>query len=210
MTLLVQDKSLHSVPPDSRFGETMPRESDSLIGTNKFEPARKSRRVPKRRNLDVGFNDDDDEDEEIRYLGRLKASRIAVDYEDEERNGSEKRWRSMKSSRSSWMDDDMYANGMKDHGSPILGKVKKKKSRSEKVYEDKDYLEDDEPASDDEFNAKKKPRKDSSEMFIEGRNELTLLTRKRASESGASLIDLPNGLPPAPARSESSYCHSIS
>ncbi|XP_039071249.1 uncharacterized protein LOC120218363 [Hibiscus syriacus] len=53
--------------------------------TDRNEPTRKSKRVPKRRVLDVGKNsDDDDEDEEIRYLGRLNASNGVSNHEDEE------------------------------------------------------------------------------------------------------------------------------
>ncbi|XP_039029698.1 uncharacterized protein LOC120163988 [Hibiscus syriacus] len=53
--------------------------------TDRTEPTRKSKRVPKRRVLDVGKNsDDDDDDEEIRYLGRLNASNGLSNHRDEE------------------------------------------------------------------------------------------------------------------------------
>ncbi|KAK8572070.1 hypothetical protein V6N13_047689 [Hibiscus sabdariffa] len=55
------------------------------IETDRNEPTRKSKRVPKRRVLDVSINsDDDDEDEEIRYLGRLNASNGLSNHKDEE------------------------------------------------------------------------------------------------------------------------------
>ncbi|XP_039001185.1 uncharacterized protein LOC120127339 [Hibiscus syriacus] len=53
--------------------------------TDRTEPTRKSKRVPKRRVLDVGKNsDDDDDDEEIRYLGRLNTSNGLSNHRDEE------------------------------------------------------------------------------------------------------------------------------
>lgn len=51
--------------------------------TEQYEPTRKSKRVPKRRVLDVGFNSDDEEDAEMRYLGKLRASTGRTDYDDE-------------------------------------------------------------------------------------------------------------------------------
>ena len=56
---------------------------DSLTGIPlNHEPVRKSNRVPKRRVLDVGLNEDDDEDKEIRYLEKLGASKNPGGNED--------------------------------------------------------------------------------------------------------------------------------
>ncbi|KAB2625198.1 hypothetical protein D8674_016858 [Pyrus ussuriensis x Pyrus communis] len=41
------------------------------------EPVRKSKRAPKRSTLGAGFNEEDDEDEEIQFLERLSASKVA-------------------------------------------------------------------------------------------------------------------------------------
>ncbi|KAF3456346.1 hypothetical protein FNV43_RR00996 [Rhamnella rubrinervis] len=50
------------------------------FGENVFnESVRKSKRVSKRRILDVEFGEDSDEDKEIRYLGRYNASKVAGD-----------------------------------------------------------------------------------------------------------------------------------
>ncbi|XP_034684812.1 uncharacterized protein LOC117913847 [Vitis riparia] len=160
--------------------------SVSVNGTHKSEPVRKSKRVPKRRMLDVGFNDDD-EDEEIRYLGKLNASKVAGDHQGEDK-------------------DDIGA-----YNSPRLGKDGKKKSRSGKVYEDRDYMEDEELTSDDEPEAKRKrPRKESLDSLVEGRKEMTFTTRRQAllfgkdtfSGSDAGLVELPNGLPPASSKKQ--------
>ncbi|GMQ00340.1 hypothetical protein CsSME_00047463 [Camellia sinensis var. sinensis] len=88
-----------------------------------------------------------------------------------------------------------------------------KKSRSERGSDDTDYEEDEEIGSDGEPEGKKKKkklRKDSIDSAIEIRKELALTNRQRAllsskdasSASGASIIEFPNGLPPAPPRKQ--------
>ncbi|XWS53525.1 hypothetical protein CRYUN_Cryun10bG0008800 [Craigia yunnanensis] len=136
------------------------------------EPTRKSKRDPKRRVLDVGINsDDNDEDEEILYLGRLNASNGLSNYKDEE--------------------DERNA-------------------RDSSIFEDRDYVEEDEPISDDGPGSKrKKLGRGSVDFFVEGRTESTPTTRNRAHQSGkdllsgpgASLVEFPDGLPPAPPKS---------
>lgn len=56
---------------------------------------------------------------------------------------------------------------------------------------------------------KKKQRKESVDVLMDSKREMTLTTRQRAlqsskdaSASSSSLIEFPNGLPPAPPRSE--------
>ncbi|OMO58466.1 PAPA-1-like conserved region [Corchorus olitorius] len=149
-------------------GGNAPGVSVALNATDRNEPIRKSKRVPKRRVLDVGLNSDDDgEDEEIRYLGRLNASNGHSNYKDEEdeRNG-----------------------------------------RDISNFEDKDYMDEEEPISDDEPGSKrKKLGRGSVDLFGEGRTESIPTTRNRAlqsgkdlfSGSGVSLIEFPDGLPPA-------------
>ena len=51
----------------------MSGESIFVNGTSHFEAVRKSNRVPKRCAMDVEFDEDDNTDEEVRYLGRLGA-----------------------------------------------------------------------------------------------------------------------------------------
>ncbi|XP_022741840.1 uncharacterized protein LOC111293324 isoform X2 [Durio zibethinus] len=139
--------------------------------TDRNEPTRKSKRIPKRRVLDVGINSDD-EDEEIRYLGRLNASNGLSNYKDEE---------------------------------------DERKERDSAIFEDGDYVEEDEPISDGEPGFKrKKLGRVSIDLFVEGRTESTPTTRNRALQSGkdllsgpgASLVEFPDGLPPAPPKKQ--------
>ncbi|KDP27926.1 hypothetical protein JCGZ_19006 [Jatropha curcas] len=132
----------------------------------KHEPVRKSKRVPKRRVMDMGINEDDDDgDEEIRYLGRLNASKFSSDGRQ--------------------MEHEIYAD-MKNCRLSNSGKDDILKLRSEKSDYDRDYMEDEEPISDDEPDYKSKRL-----GFVEGRNK-----------KGANLIEFPNGLPPAPPKKQ--------
>ncbi|XP_043719385.1 uncharacterized protein LOC122667209 [Telopea speciosissima] len=206
----------------SRGGFNLGKREDSSKGkmyedsgkrTDKFEPVRKSKRVPKRRVLDDAF-DDSDGDEEIRYLERLKTSKSATgygaEYEDDDDEGSRKQRRILKVSKSRIVDGE-YDEDMEEYGSSRSGKDGQKKSRSDRVSEDTDYFEEEEPASDGEPEAKrKKPRKESVDTLMESKKEISLTTRQRAlqtgkdvsSGTGANLIEFPNGLPPAPPRKQ--------
>ncbi|KAK8548824.1 hypothetical protein V6N13_054406 [Hibiscus sabdariffa] len=143
------------------------------IETDRNEPTRKSKRVPKRRVLDVSINsDDDDEDEEIRYLGRLNASNGLSNHKDEE--------------------DEI--NG-----------------REGDIFEDRDYVEEDECQSDDDPGSRrKKLGRGSVDLFADGRTGSTPSTRTFALQSGkellsgpgASLVEFPDGLPPAPPKKQ--------
>lgn len=168
---------------------------------DKSEPVRKSKRVPKRRVLDGAF--DDDEDDEIRYLEKLKTSKVAAGHKDDEEESGKKQRRV---SKMRTIDGNLGS-----------GNDCKRKSRSDRVSEDTDYEEEqeDEVISDCEHeeSKRKKPRKESVDSLMETKREMTLTTRQRALQSskdassspGASLIEFPNGLPPAPSRSETSY-----
>ncbi|PIN05303.1 hypothetical protein CDL12_22149 [Handroanthus impetiginosus] len=149
---------------------------------------RKSRRAPKRRVLDAEFDDDDDE---IRYLEKLKTSKI-TGYKDFEAQSSRKPQKAGKH-------DNMEDVGRSGRDA--------RKSRSG----DTDYEGEEELLSDGELEEKKKKRqkKDLSELPTENKKEMGLTTRQRAllskdssSPSGASQIEFPNGLPPAPARKQ--------
>lgn len=165
---------------------------------DKFEPVRKSRRVPKRRVLDTEFGDDE-EDDEIRYLEKLKTSKSKTGTKEDNEESSKKH---QKFSR---------VSNMENGGSSRLGKDVKR-SRSDRVSEDTDYEEEGESGSDGELdgNKKKKQRKESVDSLMDNKREMTLTTRQRALQSsrdatpGTSLIEFPNGLPPAPPRSEHS------
>ncbi|XP_038694572.1 uncharacterized protein LOC119991909 isoform X2 [Tripterygium wilfordii] len=172
--------------------------------TNNNESVRKSRRIPKRRVLDVGF--DDDEDEEIRYLGKLNSSKLVADqgYEEDERR--EKKWRILKITTGSRRDDAKFSNAIENLGSRNIGKDDRKKSRSDKVYEDQDYIEEEEPISDDEPESEMKQKRVSLDLYVGGRNELIPTTRKQALLSGKDVlsggIECPNGLPSSPPKKQ--------
>lgn len=192
----------------SRGGFSLGRD-DSLMGKvsrkntsgkeeEKSEPVRKSKRVPKRRVLDDEFGDD--EDDEIRYLEKLKTSKVAAVYrEDDEEFGRKHRKLSM-------------VSNVENGGASRSAKDGKKKCRRDRVSGDTDY-EEEESASDGELDGKKKrkkQKKESIDSLLDSRREMTLTTRQRALQSskdasstpGASFIEFPNGLPPAPPRSE--------
>ncbi|KAL1350911.1 hypothetical protein HN51_014883 [Arachis hypogaea] len=161
---------------------------------DKSEPVRKSKRVPKRRVLDGEFGDDDDEDDEIRYLEKLKTSKVSAVYRDEEELS--KKHRKLSS-----------VSNLENAASSRSGRDGKKRSR----FEDTDYEAEEESGSDGELEDKKKrkQRKESVDVLMDGKKEMTLTTRQRAlqsskdaSASGASLIEFPNGLPPAPPRKQ--------
>ncbi|XP_031264475.1 uncharacterized protein LOC116122802 [Pistacia vera] len=146
--------------------------SEGVSVNESHESIRKSKRVPKRRALDVDFDGDDaNEDDELRYLGRLNVPKVVASYEYEE---------------------------------AVIGKELG-------IYDDKDYVEEEEPMSDDEPDSKKKKlEKVVLDSFVDQRNELIPTTRNRAlqsgkdilSGSGGSLIEFPNGLPPAPSKKQ--------
>ncbi|KAK9147054.1 hypothetical protein Sjap_006957 [Stephania japonica] len=186
----------------------MPEENLSEKQTEKCEPVRKSKRVPKRRVLDGSFNDGD-EDDEIRYLERLKNSKVpnyVAECEEDEDEGSRKHKRISKVSRGR-MEDDKDDDVLLDYDSSRHARDGKKRLRSEKITEDRDYVEEEELASDGEPELRrKKQKKESVDSFVEGKKEISLTSRQRALQSGkdttngSSLIEFPNGLPPAPSR----------
>ncbi|MED6147656.1 hypothetical protein PIB30_045826 [Stylosanthes scabra] len=178
---------------ESLMGRTSGKYTSGKKG-DKSEPIRKSKRVPKRRVLDGEFGDDDDEDDEIRYLEKLKTSKVSAVYRDEEELS--KKHRKLSS-----------VSNLENAASSRSGRDGKKRSR----YEDTDYEAEEESGSDGEpeDKKKKKQRKESVEVLMDGKREMTLTTRQRAlqsskdaSASGASLIEFPNGLPPAPPRKQ--------
>lgn len=188
----------------------VPRKANSSRDGMLEEPVRKSKRVPKRRLLDA-VDDGNDDDVEVRYLEKLKTSKMTSDYsvgfnEDEERKSRKERTIStvMKGSGVG-----QYSVDVGDYGKSRSGK-EGKKSKVGRVLDDTDYEEDEEAFSDGEPTTK---RKKLTKEFVESSSynkEMTVTTRQRAlktgkdvsSSLGASLIEFPNGLPPAPPRSQ--------
>lgn len=127
---------------------------------------RKSKRAPKRRLLDGEFSEDDNDDE-IRYLEKLKTSKISPAYkEDDDEPGKKQK----KLSRVSIIENFGTSSSAKDE---------KRKHRSDRVSEDTDYEEEDEPVSDSELEGKKKrkQRKESVEPSMESKREITQIGR---------------------------------
>ncbi|CAN6724521.1 unnamed protein product [Malus baccata var. baccata] len=167
--------------------------SKSVAHVGKVEElVRKSKRVPKRRFLDAV----DDDDMEVRYLEKLKTSKLTSDYtakynEDEERKTRKERKIStvMKGSGIGPSVD------LADYGIPRSGKDGKK-SRVGSVSDDTDYVEEEEePVSDGEPNTKMK-----KEMTVTTRQRALKTGKKVSSSLGASVIEFPSGLPPAPPK----------
>ncbi|XP_054814820.1 uncharacterized protein LOC129315257 [Prosopis cineraria] len=181
---------------DSMIGKMSGKNTSSKQG-DKTEPIRKSKRVPKRRVLDGEFGGDDDDDE-IRYLEKLKTTKVSAVYRDEEEVSKKHR----KLSSVSDMETTASSRSVKDG---------KSKSTSDRMYEDTDYEEDEDSGSDvePEHKKKRKQKKESVDVLMDSKREMTLTTRQRALQSskdasvyGASLIEFPNGLPPAPPRKQ--------
>lgn len=162
----------------------------------------KSKSMTKRYSADEAY-DEDEEDDEIRYLQKLKTSRIAsfdcTEYEDETRVK-----KLQKISRVMDRTVDTYYLGTGDYDSSRSVK-ESKKSRSGRAYEDTEYRLDEESASDGEIKHKKKKQnvsEYSKESTITTRRRAILTSRDISPASGSSPIQFPDGLPPVPPRSE--------
>ncbi|KAM7495791.1 hypothetical protein LguiA_020205 [Lonicera macranthoides] len=179
----------------------VPEKSASGKQGEKSEQVRKSKRVPKKRVLDGAFDEEDDD--EIRYLQKVKISKLAAGSKDFDEESS------LKHRSLSRVSKVGKRENLDDFGSSRLTKGGKK-SRSERVSEDTDYEEEEERGSDGEPEGNKKQRKDRSDSPTENKREMTLTTRQRAllsgkdasSVSGGTSIEFPNGLPPPPPRKQ--------
>ncbi|KAJ8503927.1 hypothetical protein OPV22_004813 [Ensete ventricosum] len=163
------------------------------------EPTRKSKRVPKRRVFD-----DVEGDYDIRHIEKLRASKVAADHVAELDSGENgfRRPNISKISRSrnaAYEVDDEYVLSRSS-------KEKRKKLRQGRESYDVDYVEEEELGSDGAPDAKRKKQNATLELAADVRTEC-LTTRQRALQSGKagngeSLVEFPNGLPPAPSRKQ--------
>ncbi|KAI7748450.1 hypothetical protein M8C21_007608 [Ambrosia artemisiifolia] len=176
----------------SRVGFTLGRENTST-GLNsggkqgeKIDRTRKSKRIPKKRVFDGDFVDEDDD--EIRYLEKLKTVRVAGasrDYDDD----SSKKHKSL-------------SRVFKEEPSPL--RSSRDSGSVDTDYEEEDLVSDHE----NEGNKGKKSRKGSPDSPDLAKKETTLTSRQRALLSGrdyasaATQIEFPNGLPPAAPRKQ--------
>ncbi|KAL6990066.1 hypothetical protein U1Q18_015815 [Sarracenia purpurea var. burkii] len=178
----------------------------SANGAFTSQSVRKSKRVPKRRVWDMGFSGDD-EDEEIRYLGRLNASKIDALYECE--GGESKRgWRKLKVLKSGKRDWNGYVDDMDVNRSSMSARYGRANPRSEKAYEDEDHREEEETTSDDEPKVKRETlKKESVDLFGEEKKEMTSKWTNRATKDDLSgtdvtFIGLPTSSLPAPCKKQ--------
>lgn len=166
-------------------------------------PIRKSNRISKRRVLDEEINslEDEDEDEEIRFLRRVKmAKSIAV---EEDVDDDEEKSRKHKKLSKVMKQNVEYLRG--------VGTSEKsgKKDKMAKAFDDVDYVKDDDDEEEEEAVSDVEPenkrertrRRAAGDVRSEAKTEITVTTRRRSGHSG-SLIEFPRGLPPAPPRSE--------
>ncbi|XP_011087489.1 uncharacterized protein LOC105168956 [Sesamum indicum] len=181
---------------------------ESVKPALKLGRSSKSKSIIKKYSSDEVYDvEDDEDDDEIRYLQKLKTSRIAsydnTEYEDDTRG---KKLR--KISRVMDRNIDGHALGIGDYDSSRSGK-ENKKSRSVRASEDTDYMEEEESVSDGEIEQKnKKQKKEPIDVSEYSKKESLITTRRRAILTGrdispglgASLIQFPDGLPPAPPR----------
>ncbi|KAG6424887.1 hypothetical protein SASPL_115310 [Salvia splendens] len=166
-------------------------------------------RSSKRKSISKKYSDDeiyDEDDDEIRYLQKLKTSRITsydnTEYEDGTFRGRKLRKISRVMDRD--IEDSSLAIG--DYGSSRSAK-ERKKSKSARAPEDTEYTEEEESLSDGEVEHKNKKQrksidvaKNSKESSITTRRRATLSGREPSPGLGAKSIQFPDGLPPAPPR----------
>ncbi|KAK9076537.1 hypothetical protein SSX86_004871 [Deinandra increscens subsp. villosa] len=171
----------------SRSGFTLGRENTSRGKQGeKSDRVRKSRRLPKKRVLDGDIDEDDDD--EIRYLEKLKTVKVAAasrDYDDD----SSKKHKSL----SRVFEDDPGT----------LRSGRDSVSVDTTDYDEEDLVSDHE----NEGSKVKKPRKDSLDSPNVAKRETALTTRRQRallsgkdSSSADTQIEFPNGLPPAAPR----------
>lgn len=183
---------------DYLMGKTSSKNTSGKQG-DKSEPVRKSKRLPKRHALGAEI-DEDSEDDEIRYLEKLKL-KVTTRQKKGKSDGDDDDDQSIKKHK-------LYT--MSSIGASRVAKDGKKMSKSEQALEDTHYKEVLLSDSELEGSKTKKQKKESVESLIDGKREMTLTTRQRALQSskdgssvpGSNLIEFPNGLPPAPPRSE--------
>nr|XP_010914570.1 uncharacterized protein LOC105039939 [Elaeis guineensis]XP_029118804.1 uncharacterized protein LOC105039939 [Elaeis guineensis]XP_029118805.1 uncharacterized protein LOC105039939 [Elaeis guineensis]XP_029118806.1 uncharacterized protein LOC105039939 [Elaeis guineensis] len=190
---------------DDSLGKSISgKQTDKLHGISASEPLCKSKRVPKRHVLDGAF-DDGEEDAEICYLEKLQSFKASADqiaeFEDASEDGVKKRKISKisKNRNTPYEVDEDYVISQSN-------KENMKMPRSGRESDSIDYVEEEEPGSAGGPEAKRRKEKTSVDSTADVRNE-PLTTRQRALQSGKcgngeSVIEFPNGLPPAPSRKQ--------
>ncbi|KAL3349791.1 hypothetical protein AABB24_022721 [Solanum stoloniferum] len=191
--------------------DQLPGQIAPLKQLGKYEAAHKSKSLLKRHLSGETFDDEDteDDDDEIRYLEKLRSSNYSAGYsacyEDDDEVGCRKE-RKISSVLS--QNSNVYGADLSDYNS--LKAVKGiKKSKSERASQDSDYEEA--VVSDTELVPKKKKQlKELADISVVERRKMAVTTRQRALQTGAdiscsaglSAIEFPHGLPPAPPKKQ--------
>lgn len=165
-SLWKEDSSIGKLPSKNQSGK-------------QEDPVCNSRRAPKKHVMDGAFDVEDD-DNEIRFLEKLKNSKLTsghkYDYESDKRH--------KKLSKIS----------------QICGDRKRKSPHGETDHEE----EEEAINGNTDAKAKKKVRKEPFGSAVEPIREMTLMTRRRALQSGkdpsTGLVEFPNGLPSPPRK----------
>ncbi|KAK9665124.1 hypothetical protein RND81_14G092100 [Saponaria officinalis] len=155
----------------------------SLMDYNStYDLVQKSKRAAKKHDFDDEFNEDDDE--EIRYLKKLKSSKVGSGGKQEESDQKTKGIAKLIGVKHS---------GTRDHRKDL-------KKRSS-LNEDNDY--EMQMPSDDELKGTR-AAVDFGDIRAASGQEMTMTTRKRALECPESggLVEFPNGLPEAPSKKQ--------
>lgn len=180
-------------------GADIPEES--VKKALKHDRSSKTKSKIKKYSADEVF-DEDDGDDEIRYLQKLKTSRIAP-YDNAEYEGGTRRKKLRKISRVMDRDIEDSSLGIGDYGSTRSAK-ESKKSRPARVSD----TDEEESVSDGEVEHKNKKQQKTPINVAEHSKEGAITTRRRAILTGrenspglgARSIQFPDGLPPAPPR----------
>lgn len=186
--------------PTSKMGD----KNVSRNQAAKSSQVRKNNRVSKKCELSGEFDDDDDDDE-IRYLGKLRTSKVAAGCKDVvEDSGTKERSRTKVLKVGNHESAKDFDSSRSDNEG--------KKAKSERVREDMDYEEEEKLMPEGEPEGEQKRLgKDITDSPAERKKEIALTRRQRAlvsgkdssSVAGANVIEFPNGLPPPPPRSMS-------
>ncbi|CAH9099742.1 unnamed protein product [Cuscuta europaea] len=180
-----------------------------LKQTAKYNPAHKSKHFSKTsKSGEFNTEYDDDDDEEIRFLEKLKTSKFATRHGgayDEDEGGIKKL---RKISRVFNQTGNIYDVKSRDYN-PIKTSQESSMFKSVGEFGDNDYVEEDEESlSDHELRPKMKQCKDLGQISGSARNEMAMTTRKRAQQTGKevssissiSAVEFPQGLPPHPKK----------
>lgn len=172
---------------ESSSRRTLCEGSHAMSENYSYKLVQKSSRTSKKRAVDDRFDDEDDE--EIRYLKKLRAYRASSGYAERLEEGSRK---------TKGISKIMGLTDSSDYGSFGFDKG----GRKSRIYENNDYEELD---SDDELKDKKKRMAaDLADPFMGSGNEMTMTTRKRALEclDAGGHVEFPDGLPEASSKKQ--------